>query len=196
MNIYASRPSVWKAGENYESSPKLEFVNPLFKRRLSQITKITIQVLHDLIERFPDCRNCKVVFASTHGEISRQLKINQMLIEDKSVMPAAFSLSVFNTPVAAASIVLGLKNGYSVEFASKGNFKDTLISASAPVLSGDEDKIIFAYADEKIPDEYGVQGKEPFAFATVISSAENENAKKINIENDFQLPENFLAGIL
>ncbi|MBD5407904.1 MAG: beta-ketoacyl synthase chain length factor [Treponema sp.] len=137
-------------------APKLEFVDPLFRRRLSQITKMTIHVLHDLLEEIPEATDYKQVFISFRGEIKREFTINKGLIEDSEILPAAFSLSVFNTPIAAASIALKLKAGYSVLYPSKGNFLDALKAASAPLLCGAEEKIILVYADEYIPDEYGV----------------------------------------
>ena len=142
--------------EEPTGAPKLEFVDPLFRRRLSQITKMTIQVLHDLLEDVPEATHYKQVFISFRGEIKREFTINQGIIEDSEILPAAFSLSVFNTPIAAASIALKLKAGYSVIYPSKSNFLDALKAASAPLLCGVDEKIILVYADEHIPDEYGV----------------------------------------
>ena len=104
----------WSAGkiqiQNSCDVPKLEFTTPVFRRRLSQISKMTIQVVHALTEKI-ECKNLKQVFVSTRGEINRELQINSQLINDKEILPAAFSLSVFNAPVALATLACKLTAG-------------------------------------------------------------------------------------
>jgi len=132
--------------------PEIGFTEPMFRRRLSQISKMTIQVIHDLM---PLEENTKLFFLSFRGELSRQYQINKMLLEEKALMPAAFSLSVFNTPVALASIALGLKGGYSAIYpAGKNPFAAGLAAAEAALLCGTAEKIVFVYADEEVPAEY------------------------------------------
>jgi len=191
LTVYRPSP------ENPAELPKLEFCDPLFKRRLSQVSRMTIQVMHDLIEKVPEAKNCKVVFASFRGELSRQLKINKGLVEDAEVMPANFSISVFNTPPAAATIVCGIKAGYTAVYPSEDNFNDALVAAAAPVLAGSEEKVIFVYADENIIDEYkpvyrGGEIPGPLAFACVVSK---DQGTEINLSEKFANPEEFLASL-
>lgn len=182
----------WKEGKMeisaIKESPKLEYTDPLFRRRLSQITKMTVHVIHNLLEKTganknaagPDSgsgtnisKETKINFISLRGEIEREFTINKSLIEDGAILPAGFSLSVFNTPVASATLAFGLKGGYTVIFPSKGNFDSALKNAVAPVLAGTEEKIILVYADEFVPDYYGDKRPEqniPFAFAAVVSA--------------------------
>lgn len=183
--IYISNLHAWNASpENPKEKPKLEFADPLFKRRLSQITRMTIQVVHDLIEEVPKAAEYKQVFVSFRGEIEREFTINRGIIEDSEILPAGFSLSVFNTPIAAASLSLGLKAGYSVIYPSKSNFKDGLLGAAAPVLSGSEEKIILVYADEYVPDEYGAlqpENNRGKAFACILSATNTPGAVSIDL---------------
>ena len=136
-------------------SPSLSYTDSLFRRRLSQLSKMTVEVVHDLINKIHVEQNAKLVFVSFRGEIEREFKLNKSIIEDKMILPASFSLSVFNAPIALATIACNLKNGYNVIFPANDNFKDGLLCALAPVLAGTQDKIIFVYADEFIPSEYG-----------------------------------------
>ena len=179
----------WKEGkisiEQTKESPKLEYTDPLFRRRLSQITKMTIHVVHNLLEKTNVDKNTKIVFVSLRGEIEREFTINKSLIEDNMILPAAFSLSVFNTPVSSATLAFGLKGGYSVIYPSKNNFADAFKSAVAPVLAGTENQIIFVYADELVPECYGDKRPEeniPCAFSFLVSAElQNEdNFKKIS----------------
>ena len=104
MDIYISDAVSWIPDED-NSAPKLEFTDPLFKRRFSQITKMTVQVVHDLLENRKDLKDSKLFFTSFRGEIKREFTINKTLIEDKMVLPAAFSLSVFNAPIALSPLI-------------------------------------------------------------------------------------------
>lgn len=189
--LYVSNIHTWKASpENPKEKPKLEFADPLFKRRLSQITRMTIQVVHDLLEKVPEAKDYKQVFVSFRGEVEREFIINQGIIEESEILPAGFSLSVFNTPIAAASLSLGLKSGYSVIYPSRNNFFEGLAGAAAPVLAGSEEKVIFVYADEYVPDCYGEhqpENNEAFAFACVLSSQKKQDSVEIKDIANFAL---------
>lgn len=202
MKLYITKFANYQPSpENPAEQPKLEYVDPLFKRRLSQITRMTIEVIHSLIENDGENANLKLVFASFRGEIARQFKINKSLIEDGEVMPAQFSISVFNTPPAAATIALKMKAGYTAIYPSDDNFLSALISAASTVLGSQEKNVIFAYADEKIPDEYknvkNYADDLPLAFACVLSSEKYDGAIELNLDDETikkitSTPQNFL----
>lgn len=183
--------------EQSKESPKLEYTDSLFRRRLSQITKMTVHVIHNLLEKTNVDKNTKIVFVSLRGEIEREFTINKSLIEDNMILPAAFSLSVFNTPVSSATIAFGLKGGYSVIYPSRNNFADAFKTAVAPVLAGTEDKIIFVYADELVPEYYGDKRPEenfPCAFSFLVSGKEQSlNASKNNTIKIFDIGEDIYS---
>lgn len=178
--------------EQTKDSPKLEYTDPLFRRRLSQISKMTIHTIHNLIESVnaqnPDSfdKETKIVFCSLRGEIEREFTINKSLIEDEMILPAGFSLSVFNTPVALATLAFKLTGGYSVLYPSKNNFADCFKAAVAPLLAGTEKQIIFVYADELVPEVYGQKRPAeniPFSFATLISTEKEDKAIRLSIDD-------------
>ena len=197
MKIYINKIAVYRPGEeNLSESPKLEYVDALFKRRLSQISKMTIEVVHNVLD---GNENAKLVFASFRGEISRQLKINKSLVEDSEVLPAQFSISVFNTPPAVATIALGMKAGYTAVYPGRKNFSAALASAVAPILSGKEKHVIFAFADEKLPDEYegvdsGAVKERALAFACEISSEKADGGIPL-AKLEYESPWKFLESI-
>lgn len=202
--IFVSNFHKWQASpENPKEKPRLEFADPLFKRRLSQVTRMTVQVLHDLLAEVPESGSFKQVFVSFRGEIEREFTINKGLIEDSEILPAGFSLSVFNTPIAAASLALKLKAGYSVIYPSRENFSSAFLGAAAPVLSGAEEKVVFVYADEYVPDEYGKLQPENnigLAFACVLSATGTDGSVSIdcadiNIEKKLKNPLEFIKEI-
>ena len=188
--LYISRFSAWAPGiENAKEweewaqgsremscaseGPKIEFTDSMFRRRLSQISKMTIQVVHDLL---PVKEETKMLFLSFRGELSRQFNINKMQIEDGSFSPAAFSFSVFNAPVALASMALGLKGGYTALYPINNSIKAGLIVAASMLNTSScgspPDELVFVYADEEVPEEYSCLVPEPlppFAFSLLLS---------------------------
>jgi hypothetical protein len=133
---------------------------------------MTIQVLHDLM---PIPEGAKILFSSFRGELAQQLKINKMLIEDEALMPAAFSLSVFNTPPALASMALKLTAGYSAVYTAEGRWDGALLAAAAQTVCSPGGETVLVYADERLPPEYHALKTEaslPFAFAVLLSRKE------------------------
>lgn len=180
-------------------SPKLAYVDSLFKRRLSQLSRMTIEVVNRVKSVAPEA---KIVFASFRGEISRQVKINRSLVDDFSILPAPFSLSVFNTPPAVATIALEMKNGYTALYPSERRLYDAFVAAAAPVLAGSEKRVIFVYGDEQIPAEYKTVLREeeksffPFAFAAVLSAEKVTEGIPVPQNVADVTPESFLDYLL
>lgn len=177
---------------NEKTSPSLSYTDPLFRRRLSQLSKMTIEAVHKLVEFYPAAQNLKTVFTSFRGEIDREFKISKSIVEDQMILPATFSLSVFNAPIALASMANQLKAGYNTIFSTKDNFNDSVASAAVSVLSEVQDKLIFVYADEMIPADYekvAPKDKPPLCFATIISKEQipELNSQEYSLS---QIPQN------
>lgn len=150
--------------------PPLAHVDPLFKRRFSQLTRMTIQTGHEALAGLGPM---KASFSSVYGEIGQQFKITARLVAENEVSPANFSLSVFNTPVAALSISEQNTAGYVACYPGPDSFRQGFLEAAAAVLSGAEPGRLFIAADELLPDEYaplqdGVD--QPYALALVLSA--------------------------
>ena len=177
--------------------PEITFTDSMFRRRLSQISKMTIQVVHDLL---PLAEDAKIFFFSFRGELSRQYQINKMLIEENDLSPAAFSLSVFNAPVALASMALELKGGYSALYPAGDSFAACLKAAQAALFCGVADEIVVAYADEQAPPEYGVFSREcpvPAAFGLLLSKTPRPLSVPVSLlKMDEDNPLDFLKRLL
>ncbi len=200
LELYINKTAKYiPSDENPSESPKLPYVDALFKRRLSQISRMTIEVVHNVVDGSDLAKDTKLVFASFRGEIARQLKVNKGLVEDFEVLPAQFSISVFNTPPAVATIALGMKAGYTAVYPGRKNFSAALASAVAPILSGKEKHVIFAFADEKVPDEYegvdsGAVKERALAFACEISSEKADGGIPL-AKLEYESPWKFLESI-
>jgi len=176
--------------------PDLSFADPMFRRRLSLISKMTIQAAHDLMP----LDNTKIFFYSFRGEISRQFNVNKMLIEENMLSPASFSLSVFNAPVALATMALGLKGGYSAIYPGYNSFSTSLLTAQAAILGGTAEEIAFIYADEEVPSEYCsfFNGNVPVAisFGLLLSKTPDEKCVGLKLPDEQDNPLSFLKKTL
>ena len=194
--MFVSNLCVWEPpAEDPLAAPKLEWTEPIFRRRLSQLTKMTVQAAHDFFEKSGADKNTKIVFLSFRGELEREFKVNKSLIEEETILPAAFSLSVFNAAAAQATIALGLKGGYNCVFPSQANFKDGILSAASPVLCGDQKQIVLIYADENVPDCYKdfFDGQNcPMAFAALLSSQKVDNGIECSLQDIPTTPKEFI----
>lgn len=197
--MFVSKLCVWEPpADDLAASPKLEWTEAIFRRRLSQLTKMTVQVVHDIFFDGTLDKNTKLVFVSFRGELEREFKVNKTLIQEESILPAAFSLSVFNAAISQATIALGLKGGYSCVFPSGADFASGMLSAAAPVLAqGGDAKIVLVYADENVPDYYKefLKGpNEPLAFAALLSSQKTDNSVELNLEKIPRSPREFVQA--
>ena len=195
--MFVSKLCVWEPpADDLSAAPKLEWTEPIFRRRLSQLTKMTVQVVHDLFSDGTLNKSTKLVFVSFRGELEREFKVNKTLIQEESILPAAFSLSVFNAAIAQATIALGLKGGYTCVFPSGADFASGVLSAAAPVLAqGGDAKTVLVYADENVPDYYKefLKGpNEPLAFAALLSSQKTDNSIELNLEKIPRSPREFI----
>lgn len=191
-------PEAWSAWERGDrdipesgEAPALGFTDPRFRRRLSQVSRMTIQVLYDL--RLS--KDTKIVFCSLRGEITQQLKINRGLIESGELGPAAFSLSVFNAPTALATIALNHQAGYTAIYPGNGRFSPGLIAAAVGVQGGAEasrgaaasvaTEAALVYADELVPLEYsGLRplDSQALAFGVILSSQSGPTAHPLDLD--------------
>ena len=197
--MFVSKLCVWEPpADDPAAAPKLEWTEAIFRRRLSQLTKMTVQVVHDIFFDGTLDKNTKLVFVSFRGELEREFKVNKTLIQEESILPAAFSLSVFNAAIAQATIALGLKGGYTCVFPSGADFASGVLSAAAPVLAqGGDAKTVLVYADENVPDYYKefLKGpNEPLAFAALLSSQKTDNSVELDLEKIPRSPREFVQA--
>ncbi len=131
-------------------SPKITFASPIATRRFSQLTKMTCWMVEHL-----KLDTDILFFTSVRGEIDVQYKINSAFAKDNGVMPALFTLSVFNTAPAEATILLGSKVPYSPVYSGFDNVIRNLVTVGcAPLKTGRMKSAMLIYAEERVPDEY------------------------------------------
>ncbi|MGI6680329.1 MAG: beta-ketoacyl synthase chain length factor [Bdellovibrionota bacterium] len=165
---------------NSEEIPVLDFVSPLIRRRLTEIEKIGLFILNNLL---PYDENLKLIFASEYGEWQETIKLIEQTFKEKEMSPAGFSHSVHNAILGMASIIYKNKCNYTTIAANK----DTLDCAIIEAISSKEDTLLI-YAEEATPRFYKPIFKNTFyghGVGFILSRNDNkENNKKNNKENN------------
>jgi hypothetical protein len=159
-----------KAIRKTAETPALEFLPPLFRRRLSQLSKMVLHIGHSLM---PPEKQTPCVFASHYGEINKQYKISKQLIDTQEVSPAAFSLSVFNAPAFLLSIAETNKEVTSAVYSGAQCLSVAFLEMLGFLNSGIEENCMIIFGDENIPSAYHSLFKsvpEPYAFGILFSS--------------------------
>ena len=127
-------------------SPKITFASPIVTRRFSQLTKMTCYMAHRL-----KLDTDMLFFTSARGEIDIQYKINTSFARENEVKPAMFTLSVFNTAPAEATILLKSKVPYCPIYSGFENAVRNLITVGcAPLISERLRSVMLIYAEEVI----------------------------------------------
>jgi len=167
---------VWAKGDgpaiDREGSPSLDHLPSVAKRRLSQLSRMVLEVGHRVLE---EAGPIPIIFCSRFGEIGQQQKITKKMIETGEVLPAAFSFSVFNTPVSLLSIHEQIRNAASVNLSEKYCLINGLVSLISK-LQTDDGPCLIIFADESLPSEYETltDGEtRPFAMALIAESSES-----------------------
>jgi hypothetical protein len=189
----------WAAGvrgiQRTDAAPPLGHLPSLFKRRLSQVTRMVLHVGHELCAGRKDV---KTVFASEYGEISQQIKLTTSLVESGQVAPSAFSLSVFNAPVALLSMAEKNTERAAALHAGPSSFEAALWDAVATLEHHGDPKIMMVVADEMIPppfDELSSPRNVPYALGLLLCRDGDAGSVPLHMEMDFaarEVPEGSL----
>ena len=176
----------WSSGrrdiELSEAAPALGHLPTLFKRRLSQLSRMVLHVGHELSQ---GRHEIKVVFASAYGEIGQQVKLTASLLDSGEIAPSVFSFSVFNAPVALLSIAEANTDGNVALSAGAASFESGLLEALARQKHADCGKVLFIAADELVPmpfRELAPSGNVPYALGLLLRKEPDAGAVGIDLQ--------------
>ncbi|MDG2961306.1 beta-ketoacyl synthase chain length factor [Bisgaard Taxon 10/6] len=147
-------------------SPKLEFLSPLKRRRLSESARLFFAAAWELTERQSDL---PVVYASFNGEINRNFSLWLSLLEDNEISPTSFSLSVHNALVGQWSELRRVKNEVTALTARCDNLEIALMEAYL-MLQERYDKVLVVVAESPLKLEYNAYPviRQPFSYALAL----------------------------
>jgi hypothetical protein len=134
------------------ASSELGFIDPLLRRRLSPLARMSLKVAHDCV---PDLDSVRMVYASRHGELNRTTDMLEDLASGESVSPAAFSLSVLNASAGLFSIARKDTAPATAVSAAAETFGYGLLEAGLQLADRPQDPVLLVFADEPVPEAYG-----------------------------------------
>jgi hypothetical protein len=150
-----ARCCVWDSdvsGEQAGSPPDVSFVEPLLRRRLSSLTRMTLRVAYDCAHDLPGVR---FVYASRHGELARTTTMLEALSNQEALSPAVFSMSVLNASTGLFSMLEKNTAPATAISAGRATFAYGLLEACMQLKEHPEQAVLYVYADEPLPAVYG-----------------------------------------
>lgn len=152
----------------------LSFIDPMLRRRMSQLTKISLKVAHDCVHDLPSVR---FVYASRHGELHRTTDMLENLAAGESLSPSAFSLSTLNASAGLFSILRNDTAPATAVTASMESFGYGFLEACLQFAACPWPPVLFVYADQPLPDIYGGCANDetrPCAIAMLLQTGATE----------------------
>ena len=152
--------------EREDYKPKLSFLPPLKRRRLSKITRLFFEAAWELVDNNP---NIPVVYASTKSEINRSFSLWQDLLEEGIVSPTSFSLSVHNALIGQWSENRKIKQEMTAITATADNLEIALMEAYLMLNDGYQ-QVLVAICESQIDEQFHpiYCDNLPFDYALVI----------------------------
>lgn len=146
----------------------ISFLARQHRRRLSQTVQLALTAYRACN---PELKPLRTVFASRYGEYLRTFGILKDIVSGEGASPAAFSVSVHNTPAGIAGIGTGNTSASSTIAANAATVEAGFVEA---VLQTQEtgEPLVFIYADEPLPDGYekfSASGDHPVALGLLLS---------------------------
>jgi hypothetical protein len=132
------------------TSIDISFVARQHRRRLSTTVQLALTVYNRCN---PEGDPLPTVFASRYGEYHRTFGILEDIVSRQPVSPAAFSVSVHNTPSGVTGIATGNSRPSSTVAANGSTIEAGFLEAALQQAEHDED-LLFIYVDEPLPERY------------------------------------------
>lgn len=150
--------------------PAVALVPPAMRRRMSNLSKLAVQVAAELSEKE---EIHYTVFSSKHGEIQRTLSLLLSVLSGDDASPIAFSQSVHNT--AAGLFTIATKKAIPANSIAAGedSFHCALLDAFLYLHDHPEHRVLVIDFDESLPDIYRhhvPSPDAPYAIGMVLSA--------------------------
>ena len=150
------------------SVPDVSFVDPMQRRRLSSLARMTLCVANQCCAEVADAG---FVFASRHGELARTTTMLEDIADHEPLSPTVFGMSVLNASTGLFSILKQNTAPASAVSAGCSSFAYGLLEAARQWLDAPGKPVLYVYADEPAPAVYGakeVPGATPHALGMLL----------------------------
>jgi len=129
----------------------ISFLARQHRRRLSKTVQLALTAYHQCN---PDSEPLRTVFASRYGEYTRTFGILEDIAQGSASSPAAFSVSVHNTPSAIVGIATASQAPSSTVSSNASTVEAGFLEAVLQQGDPGSGEIIFIYVDEPLPELY------------------------------------------
>ncbi len=148
-----------------QTPPRLDFLPPMQRRRLSPLARGVFACAWPLAEGRP---GMPLVYASHHGETSRNFGLLQSLAAEEPLSPTAFGLSVHNAIAAQWSIIRRETTESVALSAEDDGLEHALVEAAMLLGEGHED-VLVVLAEEQPPQPYSPWVRDvPYSYAVAL----------------------------
>lgn len=172
-----ARWSSWNPRVNDSEGPDVGFIEPMLRRRLSNLAKMSLRVAQECTAGIP---NVRFVFSSRHGDLTRTASMLNDLAEGELLSPTTFSLSVLNASSGLFSILRGDTTPSTAISAAESSFGYGLLESAAQFAADPTTPVLYVYADEPAPSVFGAEATTPtngHAVALLFSRESTINLK-------------------
>ena len=159
-------------------APDVGFVEPMLRRRLSALARMSLRVAHDCL---PEPRQLRLVYASRHGELNRTTGMLESIAEQETLSPTAFGMSVLNASSGLFSILQHNTAPATAISAGCSSFGYGLLEACLQLAEDPQQAVLFVYADEPAPERYS-ETERPGSAAHAIALLLDRQACQQGIE--------------
>ena len=172
-----ARWSSWNPCAKDSEGPDVSFIEPMLRRRLSNLAKMSLRVAQDCTEGIA---NVRFVFSSRHGDLTRTASMLNDLADGEPLSPTTFSLSVLNASSGLFSILRGDTTASTAISAVESSFGYGLLESAAQFAADPATPVLYVYADEPAPSVFGVDVTTPISGHAVALLLSREST--INLE--------------
>jgi len=162
-----------------QGSPNMDFLPPMFRRRLSRLSKLALTTAFDCLA--PQTA-ISTVFASRHGELQTSAKLLEDLANNTPLSPTKFSTSVHNTASGMYSIANQDRTHSTAIAAGVDTLEMGFIEASCQLASHKHNQVMLVLAEEPLHhyyNQYSDMPEKPFALALLLSN--NKKGLKLSV---------------
>jgi len=176
--------------------PKLDWVPPMQRRRLSKFMKMALYCAHHSSKdsNLP----MPMVFSSRHGDFHKTTKLLGAVSMDADLSPTDFSMSVHNAASGIFSILTENHESMNTVVAGKGTLFMAMIDAYARLTSGVHHAVLVVHCDQVLPEPYLTYADEnqiDHALAFVMT-LEGDEMISFSREKNYIEPQNHLPYAL
>ena len=131
--------------------PKLDWVKPMQRRRLSPFAKMALYCAH---QAAGEIKPLPSVFSSRHGDLHKTSMLLDDLAEGEALSPTAFSLSVHNAVSGLFTILTENQQATNTVVAGKNTLLMAIVDGYARIKSGLAEQMLVVHCDQALPEIY------------------------------------------